>query len=1036
MINLLHLSDLHFGSDHDGTARHQRNGALDPLLEELAKREPKLDVLVISGDLSWQGKAAGYKELTKWLTGKLFPATGLSPAECVVCPGNHDLDREEAIILPQREHDPDRADNLLKPELLKKGFARPFHRFVKFAKDLGIPAPQLQNKPNYLAGVQELNGIRFLCLNSAWFCRNSKTDRTQLWVGQPQLESLLQKFDLDKYNRETVTVAVLHHPPDWFHLNEVNQYGNRKNTYAYLAARSHAILSGHTHGAIERSTRCYDRAWLFLNGAAYDSHNYRNNFSILQIDLDKRAITRLPWELDPRVPKWEAKPPQPYSLKTEGPVRGSPDTSKYFDWLRGQTQLINLDQLKLERDKTPPAFIDVLYMRLMTRLPATKGEGLERAEPVPLEEALRIPRLVIEGKPGGGKTTFVRWTAWNRCRTASAAAGFPVLVRIRELDQHITKTLDRGKPGDPTLDVDTRWIAHFLAAKGWGLDENFFLQKVMDEDTVLLLDGLDEAANQGRREKIVEMVSQAATQWRCRMVVTTRPGAHEGKATLKDFEEVRIEELDNPGTDGFLLQWCKWLKPGDEAAALDYYGQLRKAVAVPSIHILARNPLMLTTLAVLHLRRHRLPEQRAQLYEQIIDWLADQAVEKHSDKWRKDQLFDRFGKLALGMQTWKGGRKTQIGIDDAAGLLTPDQPIEPIREFLEQAQIDSGIVTLSGRDIEFWHLSFQEYLAARTLAGFPDTELQAAALQFLYSPEGREVLPLLAGHMAYSGPKRLDAVFESLISDAVTQKKLGPQAHATGVLGKMLADLTPLDYKLSGQAGKQFSRLRKTVMAILEKGKTKGIGLKTRVAAAEALDQTPELRLCTPDKDDYWVEFKSKKFWVGKFPVTVWEYGLYLVGNKEAVKPYDWDKQQLHLSRPVTGMTWHDALRYCDWATGKWKIKLPTEEQWSFAAYGAEGRYYPWGPEEEKPDEHRANFGMNVGEPTPVGMFPDGNTLEGVADMVGNVWEWTRSDYDKENKVARGASFYVGSFFLDAAYRLWIVPGNWLYDLGFRCVRE
>jgi formylglycine-generating enzyme required for sulfatase activity len=132
----------------------------------------------------------------------------------------------------------------------------------------------------------------------------------------------------------------------------------------------------------------------------------------------------------------------------------------------------------------------------------------------------------------------------------------------------------------------------------------------------------------------------------------------------------------------------------------------------------------------------------------------------------------------------------------------------------------------------------------------------------------------------------------------------------------------------------------------------------------------------------------------------------------------------------VTAVTWHEAQRYCEWA----QCKLPTEQQWEFAARGTESRIYPWGPEE--PDEHRANFDMKVGEPTPVGMFPDGNTPEGVADMAGDVWEWTRSDYDKSNKVVRGASFDYVALNLRAASRLRYVLDDWVGNLGFRCVRE
>ena len=1073
MTNLLHLSDLHFG-DQDATARAQRAGALDLLINELAKLEPDWNphVLVISGDLSWRGMPAGYTELADWLSKKLFPVTGLTAAECVICPGNHDLDRKKARSLLDRTADPKRADEVLRPEDLEDGFARPFHAFVKFAQDFGIPAPLLHGEPNYLAGMRELRGIRFVCLNSAWFCRDSQTDRGQLWLGLPQLQSILGSFQTDAYDEAPVTVAVLHHPQDWLANSECNAYDNRPNSYAYMAERSHLILSGHTHGAVERATRCFDRARLFLGGASYDNHSYRNNFSLLRIDPDARAVIHRPWELDPQKPEWEPKKQRAYSLRTEKSGPGAPSTAKYLAWLRDRTQTIDLHQLKVGPEDAPRPAIDLLYIQLKTAASAMKdpklaagqealaaGEAMERAQPRPLEEVLQNRRLVIEGKPGGGKTTFVRWIAWMLCRLSGPPAGFPVrgfplLIRISQLDQHIARTLESRRPGDPAQPVDARWIGHFLASQGWGLDEEFFRQKLAEEETVLLLDGLDEAASQTRREKIVQMFQLAAAQYRCRMVVTTRPGAHEGRTTLAGFAKASIDDLDDKGIEGFLRQWCLWLKRGEEAAALEYYAELRPAIAVPSIHILARNPLMLTALAVLHLRRHRLPEQRAQLYEQIMDWLADQAVERRPELWRKDDLLGRFGRLALAMQEWKGGQKLQIGIDTAAALLTPpDQSIRPTQAFLEQAQIDSGIVTLRGAEIAFWHRSFQEYLAARTLAGLPDAKLGARAIEFLYSPEGREVLPLLAGHMAGPAKERLDDLFDILTRDAVAQKTLDRQAHAAGVLGNMLSDLTPR-YDLTGPARTQFAQLRQTVMAIFEKGRTGNIGLKTRVAAAEALDQASQSRLRAPRHPDYWVEIPGGKFTIGdpgafqslpvrsvslpafrigRFPVTVWEYGAYL-DDTGADAPRDWEEQARHPGRPVISVTWHDAQRYCEWAGAKWAIKcaLATEQQWELAARGPEGRIYPWG--DQDPDERRVNFNNLVGEPTPVGMFPEGNTPDGISDLAGNVWEWTRSAFNKNTKVVRGASFGYNASILRAAVRDWGVPGGSL--IGFRCVRE
>ncbi len=1069
MINLLHLSDLHFGYDKDATARAQRAEALDLMVEELRRLMPdwKPHILVISGDLTCKGQSVGYAELADWLTKKVFPATDLTAADCVICPGNHDVDRDAAFSLLDRTGEAKRADDILRPERLAAGFARPFDAFVKFATDFGVPAPMLHDRHSYLAGVREIRDLRFVCANSAWFCRDSKTDRNQLWLGLPQLQSM-QLMNPDDYDTTTLTIAVLHHPEGWFADAECNSYDNRPGAYRYLAERTHVILSGHTHGAIERSTRCYDRARLFLSGATYDSHPYRNNFSVFQIDTAHRTITRRAWELDPRGPKWEEKGRQPYSLGLEKLGRSQPNPAKYLAWLQDRTRSIELSQLKVAPQEIPPPAIDTLYIRLKTAAPTEKTSELGRPKPENLEVALRNRRLVIEGKPGGGKTTFVRWVAWMLCRPAGPppdfpVAGFPICVRIRDLDEHIANTRKRARRGDPTTAVESRWIAHFLAShRGWDLDEQFFDDKLRSEDTVLLLDGLDEAANHQRRVDIVKMIQEAAGQYGCRIAVTTRPGAHQGRATLSGFSPASIEDLDDLGIDGFLLQWCRWLKRGDEAAAQGYYDEVRHDVAVPGIHHVARNPLMLTSLAVLHFRRHHLPQQRVKLYEQILDWLAEQAAEKHREH-TKDGLLESFGYLALGMQEWKGGHRLKVGIDDAAGLLTPkNHSLKPMRQFLEQAQIDSGIITLLGGEIAFWHRSFQEYLAARTLADFPDVKLAQRACKFLYSAEGREVLPLVAARMAESAKQRLGELFNKLTRHAASQKSLTRKAHAVGVLGHMLVDVMPFGYDLhhlSQPAFKHYVDLGHAVEVIFLKGKARGIGLKTRVAAAEALDQASQSRLRTPGDPEYWVDIRGDTFTIGgdpkalqslpkksvtvptfrigRFPVTVWEYGRYL-DERDAAPPEDWDEQSQHLSRPVTGITWHDAQRYCEWASKTWKIscKLPTEQQWEFAARGAGGRIYPWGPEEQEPDEHRANFGMKVGKPTPVGMFPDGDTPESVADMAGNVWEWTRSDFGKGAKCVRGASFGYVAWDLRAAGRGGVAPDGGDGYFGFRCVRE
>jgi formylglycine-generating enzyme required for sulfatase activity len=184
-------------------------------------------------------------------------------------------------------------------------------------------------------------------------------------------------------------------------------------------------------------------------------------------------------------------------------------------------------------------------------------------------------------------------------------------------------------------------------------------------------------------------------------------------------------------------------------------------------------------------------------------------------------------------------------------------------------------------------------------------------------------------------------------------------------------------------------------------------------------------------------------FWMDSTEVTVASYAE-CVRAKVCALPATEEEPQLcnpddraHARHPVTCVDWGNAEAYCRWR-GK---RLPTEEEWEYAARGTAQRLYPWG--DAAPAGRLCwRRGVTLAGTCDAGTHPTGQTPEGLQDMAGNVSEWTSSayseDYSKpragDSRMVRGGSWNDG----DPAgmrgaerfsmHRLVSSP-----DLGFRC---
>jgi hypothetical protein len=210
------------------------------------------------------------------------------------------------------------------------------------------------------------------------------------------------------------------------------------------------------------------------------------------------------------------------------------------------------------------------------------------------------------------------------------------------------------------------------------------------------------------------------------------------------------------------------------------------------------------------------------------------------------------------------------------------------------------------------------------------------------------------------------------------------------------------------------------------------------------------------NKDQQTLELPAFK--ISRYPVTNRQFQAFIdAGGYDdpqwwqdlpKLKPQDPSWKQNN--RPRESVSWFEAMVFSRWLSAQlgYSVTLPTETQWEKAARGTDGRIFPWG------NEYRPGYAncygakdddesFNLQQTTAVGLYPQGDSLFGVADMAGNVWEWCIDDYEMAvdpgtniRSVLRGGSWFDAPNSLRSANRFRFSADNRSNFIGFRLTQD
>lgn len=237
---------------------------------------------------------------------------------------------------------------------------------------------------------------------------------------------------------------------------------------------------------------------------------------------------------------------------------------------------------------------------------------------------------------------------------------------------------------------------------------------------------------------------------------------------------------------------------------------------------------------------------------------------------------------------------------------------------------------------------------------------------------------------------------------------------------------------------------------------TLDLKIQMRVRECGFYESTPPAQHRLAGSYEFQIQIFEKQIALRRFamdltPVTNAQFAAFLRASGYRPKHLEnflkhWPGRTIPLEmedHPVVHVDLDDARAYARWA-GK---RLPTEEEWQYAAQGSDGRKYPWG-DKILPDH--CNEGA-TGRTTSVKAFPDGRSPFGIYDLCGNTWEWTeseRTDGRTRFCIIRGGSFYQANgsnWYMDGGVRsvdfaakfLLMWPGlDRCSTIGFRCAAD
>ena len=309
-MNILHLSDIHFGRNYpeyglkEPFGRHQE--ILDGIIHVMETMDDflKPEHIIFTGDIVWHGKRKEYKEALVWFQ-RLLKACHLTGKDISFCVGNHDIDL--SCQFDDLDYDADMVaeiDELYRYENIQK-LEDCLSAYNEFCREIGtIPytyPSHGKRKYSYSMGYKDITfddgkKMRILAMNTALLMTQRKIPDDKMWLGREQIKSLIRYGIIPADESIWYTVGLFHHSERFLHPNETSTYDGRSATLPSLMGYTNLLACGHTESSGRpRLSKQPGGGTMLLGGAAYYNDEHVNSFSMIYISDKKKSMGYIPY---------------------------------------------------------------------------------------------------------------------------------------------------------------------------------------------------------------------------------------------------------------------------------------------------------------------------------------------------------------------------------------------------------------------------------------------------------------------------------------------------------------------------------------------------------------------------------------------------------------------------------------------------------------------------------------------------------------------------------------------------------------------